>query len=220
MVLASTAACGGSESQTPAVDSGGEVECGQGGHVSPRGHCVYPAPLGADCTTSQVFASGRCVPAEWPPACGCADNPCAQVFCADGECGSSPLADAMGCFVDGGKGGVCWKGQCCLGCWDGTSCRPGTEVDACGNSVTLMCTSCGDSCSAGTCNEGFCESAPINGPGCPHCGGLGESCCAGPVCEPPFVCESRLAGEDFAPMRCYAADGGDTGDAAGGDAGP
>jgi hypothetical protein len=219
MVLAWVAGCGGVESSAPPSDGAADVTCEQGGHVSPRGHCVYPAPPGVDCTTSLVFASGQCVPAEWAPACGCAENPCALVFCADGECGSSPLADSQGCSVDGGPEGICWRGECCFGCWDGTTCRSGTEVDACGNSVTQMCHSCGDSCNVGTCSSGFCSSAPINGPGCPPCGGVGEACCAGSSCGPTLACEARLVAEDYGPSLCYATDGGNAADASG-EAGP
>lgn len=45
-------------------------------------------------------------------------------------------ADEMLCTVDD-QDGLCRTGACCVGCWDGTTCRPGNQTQSCGTGGEL-----------------------------------------------------------------------------------
>lgn len=76
----------------------------------------------------------------------CAE-PCAECMtCVAGRC--LPLPDGRGC-----GGGVCRRGACCTGCWDGEACRGGADVASCG-ATGARCRDCdcaGDACTDGNC---------------------------------------------------------------------
>ncbi len=79
----------------------------------------------------------------------------------DLRCSISP--DLTEC-LSGGEEGLCRAGQCCVGCWDGTACRPGSGVGACGVGG-LLCVNCsdGNACTQDSCNPGgTCSSAVID----------------------------------------------------------
>jgi hypothetical protein len=146
------------------------------------------------------YASGECVLASAAGGCGCGDdaNPCTLEFCADGECVHPQAYAGSGC-----PGGTCYGTQCCTGCWDGAACRSGTEVTACGT-YGEPCYACLPAdCSQVTC-LGSCEHEPLNGPDCPHCGALDESCCAGAICEAGLACANVLVAEDLFKQLCQS----------------
>lgn len=86
--------------------------------------------------------------ADAPPACADIEcGPCER--CVSGRC--VPVPDGAFCGA-----GACRAGACCEGCWDGTACQVGTELDACGGKGSL-CASC--SCAGDACVEGQCAPA-------------------------------------------------------------
>jgi hypothetical protein len=201
------AACGSASESGPAGVSRDGAACGAGGHVNPLGHCVYPVPE-TQCTSQRRYDNGQCVPGNWAQTCGCAAPLCQQTQCVEGECVRSPTPDGESCIVLSTQvAGICHDGQCCFGCWDGTTCQPGTAADACGT-VGLACHSCVAPCEMAACTRGSCANQPVNGPGCPPCGGLKEPCCAGRACAKPLACEVVIAGEDYAAQLCEEPDAG------------
>jgi hypothetical protein len=200
-------ACGATGESVPAGLSRDAAACGPGGHVSPLGHCVYPVPE-TQCSSLRRYDNGQCVPGNWAQTCGCAEELCHDTQCVDGECVRTTTPDDESCTVISTQAsGICHKGQCCFGCWDGTTCQPGTAAAMCGI-AGLACHSCVAPCEMAGCSQGSCSNQPVNGPGCPPCGGLMEPCCAGSACAEPLTCENVIAGEDYAPLRCEAPDAG------------
>ncbi len=127
---------------------------------------------------------------------------------------ASPDVSLRGDAGDGGdaapicdcEGGVCYRGACCRGCWDGSTCRSGADPGACGVGG-VMCQSCDDgkACTADKCNaNGTCGHDPLTGTTCAtgvcvgdvcHCGSSGEPCCAtGQACEGTQVCQNGHCG--------------------------
>jgi hypothetical protein len=94
----------------------------------------------------------------------------------------------------------------CTGCWDGTTCRPGTEVTACGmaRGTCRVCNS-GNTCKVDRCTNGVCTSENLIGTKCAtgvcadgtcRCGGPSEPCCGqNPACQGALVCAEGRCGD-------------------------
>jgi hypothetical protein len=204
-LLAAGALLGCGSAGATAGDAG---SCGSGGRLSRLGHCVYET---SQCPTGLRFGTGECVlPAGSPSDCGCAidSNDCIDSLCADGECVHPPVPDKQVCKATTPTPGTCQGGRCCTGCWEGTACQPGTSLGACGQGG-LSCSNCAMPCVASSCNTtslgSRCEyGRPLNGAGCPHCGGAGEQCCADVPCESGLKCEPIIIAEDPYAWSCTA----------------
>lgn len=101
-----------------------------------------------------------------------------------------PCVENQPCNDDNG---VCHDGACCEGCWDGTTCRLGTEATACGGDGAA-CTACG--VSATTCAVNVCSSftrtcvtqPQHEGQACnSECGASGGATCQNGRCRPTNV---------------------------------
>lgn len=94
------------------------------------------------------------------------------------ECAHTYKADHTSC-QRGGQGGICHKGACCMGCWNGTACVDGSLVGECGGGGgdCLDCQQGLDQCKSATCAQGSCGTQPMDGVAC--AGGVchGGSCC-------------------------------------------
>src|SRR5262249_20311854 len=128
------------------------VRQGIAGTCEASGFCSYPDVACASGRRFDEFAAaglaGTCrtltqPPPDAAPPIGPSLEPCALVSCPNGTCRA---------------------GACCDGCWNGTSCRPGTEPAACG-SHGVACAACSAS---EICGGGACVSC--NGNPC-TCGG-------------------------------------------------
>lgn len=150
------------------------------------------------------------------PVCtSCPDdgNLCTYDGCEDGRCIHPPVEDGTGCGL-----GMCYDGQCCTGCWDGSDCRGGMEareVWQCG-SLGRECLDCNDRnpCTLDLCDIGTlayrcthderdgraCPSGVCDGDVCTPCGGEDELCCADGLCDGPGL-QCNLAA---ATPRCEA----------------
>jgi len=88
--------------------------------------------------------------------------------------------------------GICRNGSCCEGCWDGSSCRTGVEVGACGGHGAA-CVDCGDSgtsCAVNVCSSysHTCVTQPQNeGQTCTECGASTSATCQTGRCRPTDV---------------------------------
>ena len=200
-----------SASGAPASDASDDAPlaapCRPDARRAANGECVYTVPV-RECASGVRREDTRCVFAEPPETCGCADdgNPCSREACVAGECVRTAERDQNGCRLGGpfGKDGLCRAGACCAGCWDGHACVSGADVAACG-AGGAACQSCADStCTVAVC-RGWCRFEPINGAGCPACGGAGEPCCAKATCATGLGCESVILGEDRSELRCLSA---------------
>jgi hypothetical protein len=95
---------------------------------------------------------------------------------------------------------------CCKGCWDGSKCLTGNDVNACGVAGGA-CKACNQNnpCIADKCTNGVCDADKLTGPACLpsgvciagacHCGAPGEPCCAtAPACEGNQACQNNRCG--------------------------
>lgn len=101
--------------------------------------------------------------------------------------------------------GRCYGDVCCRGCWDGTSCRTGQEIAACG-AGGAACETCDDgnvcttdSCVAGRCGRmnasGVCPTGTCVDGAC-KCGSSGQPCCeSGERCVSGLACTAAGADE-------------------------
>jgi hypothetical protein len=197
---------GAGDASVPACADAACADGGVQGRCETGGYCSYPADP-ADCFTGRRWGGaappgetpGSCVTGEPADTCGCADdaNECTRETCAAGRCEHPADYDGNSC-----TGGTCVDGACCMGCWNGAGCRPGTEQTACGGNGT-MCALCplDTACMVYTC-AGYCLGEIVDAPGCPPCGGLDEPCCQGMVCDAPLSCQVGGCGKDCFESRC------------------
>lgn len=111
-------------------------------------------------------------------ACPDDDNPCTDIACIEGSCGSADddsntCDDGNPCTDDAcvsgtctGVGddtntcadGTCHASSCCTGCWNGTTCETGSAPTACG-AAGGACVACADDslpCTDAACDAGVC----------------------------------------------------------------
>ncbi len=151
--LCATARC--DTSQAPAICV---PELATDGTPCMAGAAAGQCRSGICCTG--CWLGGACVAGNTPAACGgggglcsvCDDgNPCTTDTCdASGTCGTVP-DDTAAC-----PGGTCHGGACCTGCWDGSTCQPGTDDALCGEAgaACVACDAAG--CPPTTCSGGMC----------------------------------------------------------------
>jgi hypothetical protein len=189
----------------PCVVCKGVSPCGSDS-CTVKGECLAAAkPDGTICTELSEPGScraGKCCTGCWDPlknACQpgtdpeiCGDKGVVCLNCvaspSDG-CTSYGCSPAVGCTiavkVDGTPcpGGKCWKGKCCLGCWDGLNCLPGKDIAWCGigGESCMPCPST-SSCTLPYCSTGACKQSPKpDGALCPGGTCVGGACCTGCV---------------------------------------
>lgn len=165
--------------------------------------CAGPTDAGVDTRREEDASSDTGADSSMPPvdAGRCPDdgNPCTLSRVTTCEVFNAP--DGRTCNTIG----ACYGGVCCEGCMEGSTCRTGSELSACGirgtacedcealagecnvPTCTAATTSCqlarvadGTPCSSGVCRSGSCAS----------CGGDGDLCCAGDSCSTGLTCES------------------------------
>jgi large repetitive protein len=121
-------------------------------------------------------------------------NPC-QVCKADNtDSFFTALPDKTACIDNKARNGLCYKANCCTGCWDGNNCHALANQNntQCGTGGA-DCVGCGDNntCTSDICSNGACTHATLpDGAKCAMqattCVGAcpsGPSCVAG-VCQP------------------------------------
>ncbi len=130
------------------------------------------------------WSGSACEPGDSIAACGtggaaclsCDDgNPCTDDGCSAGACSNVP-SDAATC-----DGGTCHGGECCTGCWDGTACRAGDAVDACGaaGAGCDVCEADANPCTTAACVAGACGNPPDDTGVCTDGTCHGGTCCIG-----------------------------------------
>ena len=122
-----------------------DKDCGAGGAVCKD--CGGSAECASNgvCCAGCLTAIGACDPGTSVSACGkdggactaCPGGPCGAALCNSGTCGINAKPDKTTC-----PQGLCYKGVCCTGCWDGNNCQPGTDDKKCG-SGGIDCITCG-----------------------------------------------------------------------------
>jgi hypothetical protein len=170
--------CEGGRCSDVPVDGGMEDTCQASETVCDDG-------IDDDCNGDTDCDDAAC---ESDPGCAaCAMITCdACEDCRGGEC--VPAADETAC-----AGGTCWGGSCCVGCWDGISCRNGDEDTICGNGGgrCASCEGCG-TCMGNACVESMPDSTPCAGGGGLCLGGVCcTGCATGSTCVPgdtPAAC--------------------------------
>jgi hypothetical protein len=177
---------------------GGTCRCVPGGRC---GGCCEDDVCHLGITKSQCGKGGA-------PCEACSAGPCSTASCVSRSCVVSPATDGAGC-----PDGTCHDGHCCTGCWNGTTCPPGTSTTACGSDGEA-CTDCAGLyvCKEVSCVAGSCTATgnAADGSSCPDGSCLKGSCCTGCV-NFFFSCVSgkTLAncGTDGTPCgTCYAPD--------------
>jgi hypothetical protein len=136
-----------------------------------------------------LCAPGRAA-AKTCSAAACDDgNPCTTDTCQGNKCAHTALNAGESCVL-GGVNGTCHIGNCCTGCWNGSTCQPGTGKLACGRNGA-NCGTCGVDC-LGDCSTGTCNAAQVlpNGTTCSSGTGQcwGGACCAGAKCWNGVAC--------------------------------
>ena len=113
------------------------------------------------------------------------------------RCSVSP--DMTAC-ASGGEEGLCRAGRCCVGCWDGSVCRPGSSANDCGLGG-IVCTQCRD---GNACTEDRCTSAGT-------CSSVAIDCddglpCTTNTCEPTSgVCQAAVISGCAIDNACWLA---------------
>lgn len=119
---------------------------------------------------------------------------CTDYFCSEKQlCDSAPIPDGKACS-DGS--GICAKGACCAGCFDGGVCQPGNTAKLCGAGGAEKCQTCddGNPCTDDACGQnGVCIYTAVEaGKSCDSDSNLcnGTAKCEGTVCKtaPAVVC--------------------------------
>ncbi len=144
-----------------------------------------------------------CRPGDGLAACGSgggacescvSSDKCQATQCVPGKfvCDSDPIPDGRPCS-DGS--GICQKGACCTGCFDGGTCQPGTDAKLCGVGGAEKCENCddGNPCTEDICGSKGCEHPAVEaGKSCDSDTNLcnGTAKCEGTVCKtaPAIVC--------------------------------
>jgi hypothetical protein len=163
---------------------GDGVDDAQGGPDAPAQAPCDPT----SCPTGCCDATGTCVRGNTSRACGRGGERCV-------DCLSTGLACATG-IGDAGQGGVCASATAatctpanCAGCCEGTTCRDGSALTACGKG-SAACVACplGAACVGGACVDQLSTCGPANCVGCcigttcmvgtdqTACGQLGDKC--------------------------------------------
>lgn len=185
--LVGTPSCGGGS--TADADEGRDVpdevmsEADAAGEADTAGEAEAEVEVVVpDVPCTGCWSGAACEPGDTVAACGiggaacvsCDDgNPCTDDACSAGACANVPN-DAATC-----PGGTCHGGACCSGCWDGTACRAGEEVAACG-AAGAACEACEEDsnpCTAAACVAGACANPPDDAATCPGGTCHGGDCC-------------------------------------------
>lgn len=136
------------------------------------------------CEEGLTWCDGLCVDLNSDPEhCGGCDTGCVvtdscfEAVCIDKVCGKEPADDGTPC-----PEGTCYKGTCCMGCWDGFACKVGNSGQLCGTAgeECKVCPSSSHPCQKATCIEGMCAlvDKPTGDP-CPEGACLNGTCCEG-----------------------------------------
>ena len=158
------------------------------GTACPSGKCS-----GGNCCTG-CLQSGICFTTPDNAHCGTSGvncttcsttNQCRSADCSTGGCNISYRPNGTIC-----TGGLCYNGNCCTGCWNGTACDTTPDNSSCGTGGAL-CGTCStpDFCKSASCPTGVCGiTNKTDGTGCT--GGLcyGGSCCT--VCVVNGTCQT------------------------------
>ncbi|RYZ02787.1 MAG: hypothetical protein EOO73_30460 [Myxococcales bacterium] len=155
------------------------------------------------CVQRSKLGGYICRPGDGLAACGSGGGACESCVSADKcvaaecvpgkfACDANPIPDGKPCS-DGS--GICQKGACCTGCFDGGVCQPGTDVKLCGAGGADKCENCddGNPCTDDICGPKGCEHPPVEaGKSCDTDTNLcnGTAKCDGAVCKttPAVVC--------------------------------
>ncbi len=155
-----------------------------------------------DCDDSACASDAACE--------ACASVTCdACQTCRAGDC--VPVADETSC-----GDGKCYGGSCCVGCWDGISCRTG-DVDSICGSAGDRCLSCAG---CGTCTDGACAATAMDNDPCAGGAGLCISgvCCDG--CTDGMSCQPGDTAAACGAGGGMCTDCGECGECMGGTCGP
>lgn len=148
----------------------GGYECRTGDEVAACGGAGTECQ---SCTISDKCAVGVCVPEKF-------------------VCDKEPIPDGRACTDNSG---ICFKGECCTGCFANGVCQPGNDVKLCGVGGAEKCENCddGNPCTEDICGPKGCEHPAVEaGKSCDNDSNMcnGTAKCEGTVCKtsPAVVC--------------------------------
>ncbi len=142
--------------------------CWTGSSCQPGNTTTNCGNIGEDCDTCSTSNSCR------TPVCNSSAN-----------CATTNKANLTTC-----PGGKCYGGNCCTGCWTGSSCQTGNTTTYCGDN--------GDNCS-GCSTTNPCKTAVCSGGSCTTTNKTNLTACPGGRCYFGACCTTCWTGSSCAP---------------------